>query len=250
MYFQNNKLPGIAGVRIFRRREDNLSPMGNINRFDLNRIIREYRAPFFFETGTFRGDGVAYALQSSFKKIISVEIIPEIADQAKQRFNAEPGVEIIEGESTSVLQQKLPELSENCIFWLDAHFPGADAGMTEYDAANDEAVRLPLANELETIYKLRAGFKDVLILDDLRIYEDGPYEKGNVPADALPKSNRDIGFVYDYFSKSHRVMKSYLDEGYLLLFPKQVYRRKHFSFSGFLKRKPLEDDFYLTESKK
>jgi hypothetical protein len=219
--------------------------MGSITRFDLNRIIRDYKSSVFFETGTFRGDGLAYALQSPFKNLVSVEIVPEIANEAKKRFNAESRVEIIETKSITALNEKLPHVNSNCIFWLDAHFPGADAGMTRYDAGNDETLRLPLAFEIEAIRQRHRSFKnDVLILDDLRIYEDGPYERGNVPADALPTGNRNIDFVFEYFGRTHIILRSYLDEGYLLVFPKSAYRRKHFSLQRLF-TKQLVEDFYL-----
>ncbi|MEP7377001.1 MAG: hypothetical protein ABI675_26615 [Chitinophagaceae bacterium] len=199
--------------------------MGKINRFDLSRIVAKFKTPIFFETGTFRGDGVQYALQSPFKKIISVEIIPELAEEAKKKFAGIERVKIIEGESSRVMEEELPNLTGNCIFWLDAHFPGADAGMTDYDAEMDESVRLPLVVESSIINRLRKGFKDVIIMDDLRIYEDGPYQNGNVPVDALPKKNRNINFVNQNFGDTHHIYKSYQEEGYLLLLPKLSRKR-------------------------
>lgn len=223
--------------------------MGLLNRFDLCRIVKEYKIRYFFETGTFWGDGVAYALQTPFQKLLSVEVIPEIADKAKHRFEEQSQVEIIEGESVAVLESELPKLNGNCIFWLDAHFPGADAGLTTYDAEeNNEATRLPLPKELEVISRLRSGFKDVLILDDLRIYEDGPYQNGNVPEDALPKMSRNIDFVYQYFGATHIVLKSYLDEGYILLFPKNLYKRRHFSLLNICNKQPFVEDHYLVNN--
>ncbi len=198
--------------------------MGFINRFDLTRIMKEYNIDSFFETGTFRGDGVEYALRSPFAKIISVEIISEIAAEARQKFLLQDNVNIITGDSLSILEKELPKLTGNCLFWLDAHFPGADAGLTAYDADTEESVRLPLSKEVETIRRLRPGFHDVLILDDLRIYEDGPYINGNVPADALPRQDRNTNFIYKNFSATHVILKSYLDEGYILIFPKTKYR--------------------------
>lgn len=219
--------------------------MGSIKRFDLGRIILEYKTPNFFETGTFRGDGVEYALKSPFKTITSVEIIPEIAEEAKNRFSSLDKIEIIKNDSASALEHKIPELNGNCIFWLDAHFPGADAGLTGYDADSDEILRLPLINEIEIIHRLRKKFKDVLIIDDLRIYEEGPFENGNVPVDALPLAERNIQFIYKYFGQSHFILRSYLDEGYILVFPKRKYRkqllfRKIFGSRG-------KDDYYLAK---
>ncbi|HJW18504.1 MAG TPA: hypothetical protein VJ499_15350, partial [Flavisolibacter sp.] len=190
-------------------------------------------------------DGVAYALQSPFAKLFSVEVIPEIAIKAADRFTGNKKVCILEGDSVSILAQELPYLKGNCLFWLDAHFPGADAGMAAYNADADEDLRLPLERELEVISRLRSNYKDVLILDDLRIYEDGPFANGNVPADALPGENRTIEFIYRYFGDTHEVMKCYLDEGYILLFPRSSYKRNHFKWSNLFKKVAPQEDHYL-----
>jgi hypothetical protein len=219
--------------------------MGALNRFDLCRIIKEYKIPYFFETGTFWGDGVAYALQSPFKRLYSVEVVPEIANKAARRFINNKDVCILEGDSVSILGQELPYVKGNCLFWLDAHFPGADAGLAAYNAGTDEDLRLPLEKELEVISRLRSNYKDVLILDDLRIYEDGPFVNGNVPADALPGEKRTINFIYRYFGETHQVMKCYLDEGYILLFPRGSYKRNHFKWSNLFKKVAPEEDHYL-----
>jgi hypothetical protein len=219
--------------------------LGTIRRFNLARLIKEYKAPNFFETGTFRGDGVEYALQFPFCQFTSVEIIPELADEAKERFSIKNNVKIIKADSVTALADELPAVKTNCVFWLDAHFPGADAGITAYDSENVEEVRLPLAKELETICALRKKFRDVIIVDDLRIYEDGPYKNGNVPEDALPKISRNISFIYKYFDRTHIVLKCYLDEGYVLLLPKTAYKKRHFKFNDLFKTTSSVEDFYL-----
>jgi len=219
--------------------------LGTIRQFNLGRLIKEYKAPNFFETGTFRGDGVDYALKFPFFQITSVEIIPEIANEAKERFSNNDNVKIITADSVSALRDELPAIKTNCIFWLDAHFPGADAGITAYDSENAEEVRLPLVKELEIISTVRKKFKDVIVVDDLRIYEDGPYKNGNVPEDALPKMNRNISFVYSNFERSHIVLKCYLDEGYILLLPKAIYKKNHFRFYDLFKTTSSVEDFYL-----
>src|SRR5215203_484003 len=224
--------------------------MGLLMRFDLGRMIQDYKIKYFFETGTFRGDGLAYALQSPFEKLISVEVVPQIANEAKERFVDVERIQIIEAESVAALENVLPELEGNCIFWLDAHFPGADAGLTAYDEKTEEIVRLPLAKELETISRLRLKRKDVLILDDLRIYEDGPYQNGNVPEDALPKRGRDIDFVYQYFGSTHLIAKSFLDEGYILLFPKAAYKWKHLSLTKLFSKKRGQDHYLINNFNK
>lgn len=125
----------------------------------------------------------------------------------------------MEGNSVSVLFKELPLLQGNCIFWLDAHFPGAEEGISRYDAETNEDRRLPLEKEIEIIRTRRSYFKDILIIDDLRIYEEGPFENGNAPEDTLPKGDRSIGFVTRHFGATHHISRLYRDEGYLILTP-------------------------------
>lgn len=200
--------------------------MGSIRRFNLTKICSDYDTSAFFETGTFWGDGVDYALASPFLQLLSAEVVPEIADKAKARFASIPRVEIIEDSSEKALSDRAASIEHNCVFWLDAHYPGADAGMNAYDKDMDEAMRLPLAREIATIHRLRKSYSDVIIIDDLRIYEDGPFANGNVPADALPGKDRNINFVFRHFRWSHVIIRSYLDEGYILLFPRWKYYKK------------------------
>jgi hypothetical protein len=193
--------------------------MGSIKRFNLKKIINEYHTEFFFETGTWRGDGIAYAAQFPFKKLYSSEIIHEIADNAKERFKSQKNIEIIEGNSTDVLNNKLAELKGNCLFWLDAHFPGAEEGLTHYNTFENEKVKLPLEEEIYQLASIRKEFSDVIIIDDLRIYEVGPYTYGNLPEGILPPKLRNIDFVYKAFKDSYIIKKSYKDEGYLIVLP-------------------------------
>jgi hypothetical protein len=225
--------------------------MGSINRFNLNKIIKEFNASYFFETGTGLGEGVAHAVKSPFKKIISTEIVPQLAKKASKKFISFENVNILESNSIKALTEELPKLDHNCVFWLDAHFPGADAGLTEYDATGDESIRLPLEREINLIKKIRIGFDDVFIIDDLRIYENGLYQHGNAPADTRPRYNRNIDFIYQQFSQSHLITKLYLDEGYLLLFPRTIYKKnKKMGVGVNFKRKPSVANHYIVKTER
>lgn len=74
---------------------------------------------------------------------------------------------------------------------------------------------------MEIIRKYRPHCRDVIIIDDLRIYEDGPFRHGNLHPEIprLPEVLRDVDFVWRIFPD--RVIKrNYRDEGYLLIYPK------------------------------
>lgn len=194
--------------------------MGSLKRFDLQRINQNFNTSIFFETGTWKGDGVAYAAKFDFKKIYSSEVVPEFAESAKNRFKNQDQIEIINKNSIDTLNDMLPKMNANCIFWLDAHYPGADEGLNDYNFELEEEIRLPLEREIEIIASRLPKFNDVLLIDDLRIYEDGPFKYGNIPSNIIHPKNRSIDFVYKYFSKTHDIYKSYKDEGYIYVIPK------------------------------
>ena len=148
--------------------------MGAINRFDLNEIIEETGASYFVETGTLHGDGVDYALHFDFKKIFSIEIIPELAKKAKEKYTSHENVIIVEGNSSDVMGELIKKIDGNIIFWLDAHFPGCDSKHKTYDEIKqlDYDVNLPLEKEIDIISKRIGNYKDTIICDDLWVYDD------------------------------------------------------------------------------
>lgn len=179
-------------------------------------------AQYFFETGTWRGDGLAYAARYPFKELYSSEIIESVASKAKERFVSDKRVHIINDSSVNALEKTLDQVKGNCIFWLDAHFPGAEEGLKSYNEYEDENVKLPLEKELQLIASRKFQYNDVILIDDLRIYEEGNYESGNLPKNVLPPKVRNTNFAQNLFSDTHDIHKSLNDEGYLILIPKNV----------------------------
>lgn len=207
--------------------------MGAINRFDLNEIIEETGASYFVETGTLHGDGVDYALHFDFKKIFSIEIIPELAKKAKEKYTSHENVIIVEGNSSDVMSELIKKIDGNIIFWLDAHFPGCDSKHKTYDEIKqlDYDVNLPLEKEIDIISKRIGNYKDTIICDDLWVYDDVTSgglvdfdthcsnHNHNITLNEInPNSN--LNFVHERFSKSHDFKKVYKDQGYLVLLPK------------------------------
>lgn len=194
--------------------------MGRIKRFNLRKLIDVYGADYFFETGTWKGDGLAYAAKYPFKKLYSTEIIESVAEKAKQRFVHDKRIEIITDSSTAALENYINTIQGSCIFWLDAHFPGAEEGLKGYNEYEDETIKLPLRREMEIISVRKGSYNDIILVDDLRIYEEGNYDSGNLPADVLPPKVRNTLFVTELFGDTHIITKSERDEGYLVLTPK------------------------------
>lgn len=199
--------------------------MGSITRFNLGQLGKQYGLQHFVETGTGRGDSLAHADASgAFRLLYSCEMEPALAAAAAERFKDNSRVLVIQRRSDKFLRNVCVALDpdEPALFWLDAHFPGADYGMRGYAGEKDEAVRLPLHTELEIIRSRRPRGRDVILIDDLRIYADGPYRNGNVPQnvrEALP-ANRSAEFIKTTLAATHDVQFLYDDEGYAALLPK------------------------------
>ena len=199
--------------------------MGSLRSFNLQPLMEQFGCRYLFETGTGIGDGLAYGAYYAFERLWSVEIHPEIAATARDRFVDDPRIEILEQTSEDALSTLLPTIDRGkpILFWLDAHFPGADFGYATYKDEQNHDRRLPLERELALIGKLRHPCRDVILIDDLRIYEDGPYEMGPMPdwAQTLAPELRNIAFAERApWSQTHDLQRFHQQTGYLLLTPK------------------------------
>lgn len=197
--------------------------MGSLAHFNLAALADRHGLRHFVETGTAQGDGLAWAAQvKSFATLHSIEIVPELVVAARARFASDPRVTVWEGDSGHVIPMLLRDLPpEPCLWWLDAHFPGAHTG-ADYAAEPDPARRLPLQAEVEAIAALRPGARDVLLIDDARIYQPGPYSGGELPADWPPLAgvDRSLDFVRKAYGATHGVVVDYSDQGYVMVVPK------------------------------
>lgn len=204
--------------------------MGTIRRFDINNLRYGYNLDRFVETGTLLGDGVDYALSSGFKNITTIEIEADLVQKAKEKYKNNPEVTVLHGNSFDVLKELIPTLTSNCLFWLDAHFPGADLNHKAYNSEPDMDVRLPLEKELDLIFEHRKNFTDVIIADDLWLYEDEELcEIGSFDAhmkrcghnltrnDVL--SNKNLDFIRNKLGDKYELKKYYGDQGYIVLVP-------------------------------
>ena len=186
---------------------------------EVGNVLDFYDIKNFVETGT----GIAEVVRSVNEanedlNIHTIEVVEEIFDQNKIKYSYLKNVNWHLGESAQVLSEVVPTLEGNTLFWMDAHFPGADVGLSSYGDEEDIDKRLPLKKELETIVAKRDISNDVIVIDDLRIYEDGPFETGNW--DERSKYGGDgIEFIEKLFEDTHYVGRSYNAQGFIILFP-------------------------------
>lgn len=194
--------------------------MGELFIHDLQPYIDKYGCNVFVETGTGIGTGLEHALKYGFRGYGSVEINRQLFNDAQKKYGDQ--VRLVHDHSVTGLKHLIGLLYGNPIsilFWLDAHFPGADFQLGSYDDPHPDEIKYPLLEELKTIFRLRPDNKDVFIIDDLQLYEDGDYELELAP-DFLAKHRRPIQPILDIVSKTHNIKRDYRHQGFLILEPK------------------------------
>jgi hypothetical protein len=196
--------------------------MGKLADFDkkclkLDNLIEQYNLTLFVETGCFYGDSTKHASSKGFKEIYSCDIDPEmIAHCQKTLANKDTRIHLVLNDSLTFLKELLPKLDkeQNCLFFLDAHLPGHDKRSNYKDIQLSE-LTFPLEQELDIIYNLRNKSKDVIIIDDLRIYEDNQYDSGNW------KERYQFNLTSDFLNQYPIEVKKFMSkEGYALLLPR------------------------------
>ena len=201
--------------------------MGDLRIFDIEEIKTKFNLDVFIETGTLHGDTIEW-LYPSFEELHSIELDIELYEKAALRFNGNTKVKIHHGNSTEVLKKILTDIKKSALFWLDAHFPGADVHKVSYDNEKNEDIRVPLYNEIQEISKRKNLYKDVIIVDDLWLYEDGNYEWGtfddharrcNFNTTRSQLVSIDSSFLYDAFKHTHNIQKLNNHQGYLIFTP-------------------------------
>lgn len=194
--------------------------MGQLNQaIQIKNVLDFYDIKNFVETGTGQAEVVQTVVEADETlNIHTIEVIPEIYDKNKINFSYLKDVNWHLGTSFDILPEILPDLKGTTLFWMDAHFPGADFGLSSYGDEKDDDKRLPLKKELETIVENRDVSNDVFVIDDLRIYEDGPFGDGNWE-DREKYGGDGIEFIEELFDETHYVVKSYNAQGSILLFP-------------------------------
>jgi hypothetical protein len=121
---------------------------------------RQFGLRILVETGTYLG-AMVDACKDAFTRIYSIELDEGFYRRARRRFARFPHVKLLCGDSGAVLPTVLQQISERCLFWLDAHYvEGLRKGLTE----------CPLLQELELIgsHPVRGH---VVLIDDARFFQ-------------------------------------------------------------------------------
>lgn len=194
--------------------------MGNLASLKLENYISRYGTKVFFETGTHEGNGLKVAQQYDFEEIYSVEIVKSQAEKMQLFFKPDKRIKILWETSLNAFKQLLPTIEGSILFWLDAHFPGADLGLAPYNANMPNAIRLPLEEELKVIKGLRQGKKDVILIDDLWIYRNNGRNLQRQELKPFESFSSDK-FFCEILADTHNAEIIEQDEIYCILTPKE-----------------------------
>ena len=207
--------------------------MGLLREHKLTDYIDRYNLKYYFETGTGKAECLEYALRYPFEEYWTVDIDEDLIEESFNKFkNMSKNINLLIGKSTEILDEYVPQIPKESptLFYLDAHFPGADFQKCTYEESIREHKKdaFPLEEEVDVILEKRDISKDVFIIDDLVLYEEGDFEclkVGCVWEYGWLQEELDLKtdskFLYEKFEKTHDFKKDLRSQGYLIITPKQ-----------------------------
>lgn len=198
--------------------------MGSMTRFNLKHLRTTFGLTRLVETGTGRGESLAWAARCGFPELHSVELVDALYEACRERFAGQPQVHLSQGGSKEFLERIAAEGGNvPTLYFLDAHFlGGADFGLTNYLESSRDPGSFPLLEELEAVLKADLS-ASVIIVDDIRMYFDGQFQTGVCPEFARRWSEQ--GALMERVERLKETHTAYVlrdDEGYLVLAPKAV----------------------------
>ena len=196
--------------------------MGIINHpVQLNKLIEEYGIKNYVETGV--GDGTSMnivLLTEQIDNLYGIELDKELYSNLKTTYkDALDIVHLYQGYTVDKMSEVMADVDEKpTLFWLDAHFPGADYKGESYGIEKDDIKRIPMEIELRIMSENRDLSKDVIIMDDLRIYVHRDFEAG-CWEERMNYGGDGYDFVEEIIGETHILIEHLSDQGYLLAFP-------------------------------
>lgn len=212
--------------------------MGCIQSFSVSSFKSTFDLRNFVETGAFHGDAIAHCLPAGFDNYMSCEIEAGLHQGCVARFVPYKNVLIYHGKSVDFIKEHVVGLEGNCLFWLDAHFPGADAHIRPYNAEPCMTTRLPLEDELHALSPRFKTHRDVFIIDDRWLYENDPtIASGSIGNHMIRHGfardeagvrdilgNPDPGLVEMLLGTTHIITRFSHDNGYYVAAPRSANR--------------------------
>jgi hypothetical protein len=128
-------------------------------------LARRFATGVLIESGTFEGE-MARKCRHGFRRIVTIELDANLAQRAGRRLARYPNIEVLHGDSATVLPRVLAAVNEPALFWLDGHYSGTGTARGASDT--------PLVQELQAIAR-HGVHGDVVLVDDARLLGTGDY---------------------------------------------------------------------------
>lgn len=154
----------------------------------ISRLARLHACRSLIETGTFKGDMVART-RHLFERIYTIEIDSRLHAAACVRFQDDPAVFLLHGDSTYILPELVDQLGEPALFWLDGHYSGGETGKGDLET--------PIQREVECILQ-PSQLAHVLLIDDARLFDGtGDYPTLSSLRERLASLRPDYSFAIE-----------------------------------------------------
>lgn len=200
--------------------------MGRVGSIGLTRLVQEFTLDTFVETGTGWGLSVEDALMiPALTDVRSIEIDRETYLRNAEKFLDWARVRLYRGDSRIELWFIIDALkaSARVLWYLDAHFPGSGRAvptqMLPLTTSAEDAV--PLAGEVIQLLG-RNLQNDVIVIDDLCMFEPGLFEAGNDSSYREVLQSKAITTLEKALADSHNFTRVTKDNGYLICTPRRV----------------------------
>lgn len=154
--------------------------------------------PNFIETGTFYGRTI-FGVEPYFSTLHTIEILEKFYENAKKVYKGSK-IQFHLGDSSHVLTELLPTISDKSIIFLDGHWSAGDTGRGNVD--------VPLYNELHNIMLYHKN-EAIVIIDDFRLFGKGP-SFGNEIVNWENMNLNDVLQVVKDRMKTHYFLPSFL----------------------------------------
>lgn len=135
----------------------------------LLQLARAGQINTFIEAGTFHGETASWAA-GHFQQVITIEFSSTIYDHVSKKLAVIDNIQVLFGDSRSVLGDIVPQLTASALFWLDSHWSGG-----ETYGIDDEC---PILQELDII--TRSAHPHLLVIDDARLFMAPPPRPHNI----------------------------------------------------------------------
>ena len=128
-------------------------------------VLRRYgsEADIWIETGTFLGE-TTKMLSSLSRKVITILPSEDLFLRASKKFAADSHVQVLNGDSETLIRGVLEVCNSSVGLWLDGHYSGGETFKGHQVT--------PILDELEAVQDfVNAGGSGVVFVDDVRLFD-------------------------------------------------------------------------------